>query len=646
MSLPEISYRLQKTTYNHLQQTGLFLAKEVLPLNYSKSGNRFVGEPNIIEKKAYCDSADQILQGKIRIFNLDYENPLHLWNWNCDPLTNTVAPLVFGKTLDYRNPNLVGNIKYLWEPNRHLHLVTLAQAYYLTKDYRYLSGIKGQLDLWFTQCPYPLGPNWTSSLELGIRLINWSFIWQLIGQRSSPLFEDSEGSAFLERWMISVYQHVHFIKGYFSKHSSANNHLIGEAAGIFIASVTWPYWENFIQWRKLAKALLEKEALLQNGADGVNKEQAISYQQFVLDFLIIAYLAGQANEVEFSDAYWNRIEKMLEYLASIMDYAGNVPMIGDADDGFVVTLSKQQNWCPYKSLLATGAVLFNRGEFKAKAKTLDDKTRWLLGVKAEQKYPEIKEKTSGLPICNEFPEGGYHIIGCDFETSNEIRAIVDAGPLGYREIAAHGHADALSFTLSIAGLEFLIDPGTFAYHTEQKWRDYFRGTSAHNTIRVDQLDQSISGGNFMWLRKANARTEIWNSDESVDRFVGTQDGYSRLNDPVIHKREVKLLKKHRKLLIADTLECKKQHVIECFWHFSEECRLIKDGNIIKAFNGDQRIELKISDHYPEIKVFEESFSPPAGWVSRNFHIKAPSPTVTARTTINGLATFLTEIYCP
>ena len=75
--------------------------------------------------------------------------------------------------------------------------------------------------------------------------------------------------------------------------------------------------------------------------------------------------------------------------------------------------------------------------------------------------------------------------------------IVDAGPVGYRSIVSHGHADALAFTLSIGGLEFLIDPGTYAYHTQGPWRQYFRGTAAHSTLRVDGKDQSQFGGNFI-----------------------------------------------------------------------------------------------------------------------------------------------------
>ena len=72
--------------------------------------------------------------------------------------------------------------------------------------------------------------------------------------------------------------------------------------------------------------------MLQNAPDGVNREQAISYQQFVLDFLLLAGLAGRARGGDFPMEYWERLESMLEFVASVMDVGGNVPMIGDADD--------------------------------------------------------------------------------------------------------------------------------------------------------------------------------------------------------------------------------------------------------------------------------------------------------------------------
>ena len=185
---------------------------------------------------------------------------------------------------------------------------------------------------------------------------------------------------------------------------------------------------------------------------------------------------------------------MLEFLASIMDCGGNVPMFGDADDGFVVRLdprpraSAASARCSPPARCSSGAATSSprRG-------ALDDKTRWLLGADADARVRRARRGEARLPVRRAFPEGGYYILGCDFETPDEIRLVADAGPLGYRAIAAHGHADALSFTLSVGGLEFLVDPGTYAYHTQPEWRAYFRGTAAHNTVRIDGRDQSQPG---------------------------------------------------------------------------------------------------------------------------------------------------------
>jgi hypothetical protein len=595
--------------------------------------------------ESYIRAAEALIQGELVTFAVTSAEFGRVPAWNRDPLTKKMAPISFGKMLNYRDSNVVGNIKYLWEQNRHLQLVTLAQAYKLTKKDRYLKCLAAQLESWMEQCPYLMGPNWTSALELGIRLINWSVVWQLVGGIDSPLFDRAEGERLRHRWLSSIYQHAHFIQGYFSRYSSANNHLIGEAAGLLVATLTWPYWQDFATWQCMAKAELEREALLQNGEDGVNREQAISYQQFVLDFLVIAALAGKANGVEFSQAYWNRIERMLAYLASVIDVDGNVPMIGDADDGYVVRLSQEKHFCPYRSLLAAGAVLFERGDFKAKAGRLDDKTRWLLGEEAQQKFKSIPASLVQLPVHRAFPEGGYYILGCNFETEKEIRLVVDAGPLGYLSIAAHGHADALSFTLSLGGHEFLIDPGTYAYHTKQEWRDYFRGTAAHNTVRVDDQEQSIIGGNFLWMKKAKAVCEVWEPEEEIDRFVGSHNGYLRLRDPVTHRREVVLHKGEGRIVVTDTLECKKTHDVEASWHFSEHCRVWLEGNCVLAANNDATVRMCFDSLWAEVTLHRGEASPPRGWVSRRFDVKEPITTAVARQKIKGTTRLTTEIFC-
>ena len=643
MTTAEIGYRMQNLLRAQLERLGFFTAKEVHPANLSRLGKSWLNETPGIEADSYCQAADAILAGRLHIFSIENAKIGSVPQWNRDPLTGKKAPLSFGKTLNYRDPKLVGDMKYLWEPNRHLQLVTLAQAYHLSGDRHYLKGLLTQLNSWLDQCPYLMGPNWTSSLELAIRLINWSFVWHLIGGVNSPVFADDGGRIFLNRWLTSIYQHAHFIRGYFSRFSSANNHLIGEAAGLFVVATTWPFWQISHEWQEKAKAILIHEALLQNGSDGVNREHAISYQQFVFDFLLISALVGRANGIKFPKGYWDRIEVMLEYVASVMDISGNVPMIGDGDDGYVVRLSQEVGFCPYKSLLATGAILFSRADFKAKAGALDHKTRWLLGKQTERQFSAIEVRSPALPVRRAFNEGGYYILGCHFETQNEIRLIVDAGPLGYQSIAAHGHADALALTLSVAGREILIDPGTYAYHTKKEWRDYFRGTSAHNTVRVDGENQSVIGGNFMWLRKANAVCEIWESGSEVDRVAGRHDGYTRLQDPVVHRREILLFKSEGRIVVTDSLECRGSHLIERFWHYAEHCSVSVDRSVVFANNNGISLRMNVTEEGSEIAVLRGEELPLGGWVSRCLDVKVPSSTVVFCVRIQGNTQLVTEM---
>ena len=596
-----------------------------------------------VDPARYVQAAERIAGGRFDIFALNDAALGSPPRWNRDPRTGVEAPLVFGKLLDYRNPRQVGDIKYLWELNRHHHLVTLAQAAMLTGDRRWFDVLRSHLESWFAECPYRMGVNWSSSLEAAIRLINWSVAWQILQRGPEPVFRGPAEARFRSRWLGSVFRHVEFVQGHFSLYSSANNHLIGEASGMYVAAVTWPCWPQARAWLAQARAILEEEALAQNAPDGVNREQAIAYQRFEVDLLLHPLLAARANGHRFSAAYEARIEAMLEHIASVMDVAGNVPMIGDSDDGIVANLVPGET-DRYRAQLSTGAILFRRGEFRAKAGALHDEARWLVGEAAETAFRQLDETRGQLPVRRAFPNGGYYVLGCDFETAVEIRMVVDAGPLGYQSIAAHGHADALAFTLSVGGTELLVDPGTYAYHTQAPWRGYFRGTSAHNTVRIDGLDQSEPGGNFMWLRHASAACSLWRPSADRDIFEGWQDGYMRLDDPVMHRRRITLDKRRRSIVVEDALTMMREHEVELFFHAAERCTVeaVPGGYRISA--GERSLLLRL----PQIKgaasgVNRGALAPISGWISRKFDERHPSPTVWWRARLAGSTVLKSEI---
>jgi hypothetical protein len=646
MSRAEIGHRVHRAVANQAERWQLAGSVSVPRPDLARTPLHWVQVAARVDTARYMAAADRIAAGRFDLFALRDVELGSPPRWNRDPSSGIEAPLTFGKSLDYRDPGRVGDIKYLWELNRHLHLVTLAQAYALSGEARYFAALRTHLESWIASCPFRRGPNWSSALEAAIRLINWSVAWQLLGGAHSPLFADTGGSRFRQSWLESVYRHAEFIRGHFSFHSSANNHLVGEAAGLFVAAVTWPHWPIAGEWRTEAKAILEREALLQNAPDGVNREQAVSYQQFVLDLLLQALLAGRANREEFPASFASRIEAMIEYLASIMDAGGNVPMIGDSDDALVVSLDPASPGSPYRSHLAAGALLFGRGDFKAKAGALDDKTRWLFGEGADAAFRALAADSTRLPARRTFPDGGYYILGCDFETGDEIRLVADAGPLGYLAIAAHGHADALAFTLSVGGEEFLIDPGTYAYHTHRTWREYFRGTSAHNTLRVDGKDQSQPGGNFMWLRKANAHCDLWASSDDEDVFEGTHDGYARLPDPVTHRRRITLDKRRRKVIVEDTLRMAGTHDVELYFHCSAQC-LVESGPSGYALRRGSRKLVLTLPHVPGAtsRIYRGSHVPICGWISKRFDQKEPAPTIAWKARLAGDTVLRSEILC-
>lgn len=549
--------------------------------------------------------------------------------WNRDPETGVTGPAIYYGDITVSDRELVGDIKHVWELNRHLHLVRLAQAWAVTRELRWLHALERNLRSWLDACPPLTGPNWTSSLELGVRLVNWSLIWQLVGGEGGQLFAGDAGRKLHDDWMDSIYAHCRTIARHLSRHSSANNHLIGELAGLYAGAVTWPCWKESGGWQALAQRELEQEAQAQFSRDGVNREQAFAYHIFACEFLFVAGLLGEAagraaggprgerrsgpRNPPFSRAYWAVLQRALRFLRSVRDAGGHLPMVGDADDACVFRLSAGRSDRAAK-LLALGDTVFGGQPDHHPG------VRWLLHA-----------LPGGRPDCDPheietgwaFPDGGYFLFGNHFGEANEIKGMLDCGPLGYLGIAAHGHADALALTLSVAGEQCLIDPGTYSYWQARKWRDYFRGTSAHNTVRIDGLDQSVSGGRFMWLRKARASIERMPASSHEFDFRGSHDGYARLPDPVRHVRSVRFDGAGNTLVVRDEVSARKGHKVELFWHFAPELDLRLSSQGLSVRGQGFVLQMQASGADLQLELVRGAENPPLGWVSRAYESKQP-----------------------
>jgi hypothetical protein len=553
-------------------------------------------------------------------------------NWNRECKSGVNTPLLFGPWMDYRDYRSYGDFKYFWELPRLQHLVTLSKAYYLTGKEAYAEEAVRQIRGFVEQSPYLLGVNWIMPMEAAIRLVSISWVTAFLRQRFA---KDAETCGLIEQIVKS---HVNYVVKNYGDCSSANNHLVAEAAGVFIAGVCFSQFERMGTHRQEAYSILCREVIRQHYADGVNKEQAIHYQIFTFNFFLLAGLLGKANNIEFPRQYWQTLENSANFITAVADGDCSIPNIGDSDDGKAVLLS-ETDYNPIRSALATSAVLFKRRDFKAKAKVFDEMSFWLLGNEGKNEFDALNAEPA--LAASKFDQGGYYILSGN--NGSRPKVVVDCGPLGFESIAAHGHADSLSFVLSAYDRPYFVDPGSYTYIADNPYRDYFRSTQAHNTIVIDGQNQSEIQGPFLWGQKAHSSVIGWVNNEHCDEVVAQHNGYHRLGDPVSCRRAVKLDKRREMITIDDYLEMKTAHKVEQYFHLAPECHLENiDTNTWQITNAGKKVQLIVDSRF-NCEVYAGSEDPIYGWFSDAYDRKTPINTLVCRGAFTGSQHFTTTI---
>ncbi len=564
------------------------------------------------ETQATLDQAEQLLRSSITLFHrpLPLDNPIQ---WQRDPLTRRDWPHRFHADINTRDGFSVGGVKWVWELNRHHHLTTLGKAYFLTGDERFAQAAAAHLDGWLAANPPLVGVNWTSALELAVRLINW--LWLLHFLRESPvLTADRFG-----RVMQSVQAQAAYIERHLSAFSSANNHLIGELAGLAVVGLGCPWLPAATRWRALGLSRLEEELARQIRVDGVSAEQATAYLAFVLDFNLLTWQLARLNGHTPPPIWEQRLAAAADYIRHSLDEAGNLPALGDDDEGRVVRLDDRPAANNYQSLLAAAAALLRRPELKAAAGRWDEKSAWLLGESGRQAFDSLPE-SAAPPESRLFAQGGVAAMRAPGRT-----LLADVGPLGYLSLAAHGHADALSLWVSIGGRPMLIDPDTYGYQEGGEWRRFLRSSAAHNTVVVDGLDQSEMAGDFLWGRRAEVRLVHWATRPAYDCLIAEHDGYARLG--VTHRRHW-LFDKADWLLIVDALQGRRAHRVEQWWHFPADCEIRLESDIIYAQLGGMRLTMLFSGPVTAcLTTRQGELSPAQGWLSPHYGAIVAAPAV-------------------
>ncbi len=537
------------------------------------------------------ERAERIMEGKYDL--LGYKN-LYLGqvpDWHYEPISGKRSPLKHWRQFDDISTEETGDKKVVWELNRHQHFFALGAAYYLTSQEKYAERFVKHLLDWMEQNPPQQGVNWFSSLEVAFRSISW--IWALNFFRNSKFLD----SKTLLQVMRFLYAHGSHLEKYLSTYYSPNTHLTGEALGLYYLGTQMPF-ARAKKWRKLGEKILMEEIDRQILPDGVYFEQSTWYQRYTADFYLHFLILNQHNADEsdpgIKDKLAAKLQSALDHLMYITRPDGTTPIIGDDDGGKLLPLSSRAP-NDFRAVLAAAAVLFGREDYKFIAQAPAEEMFWLLGDAGVRRFDSLSA-LSPEDESKAFTDGGYFLMRDGWDKSDNYM-VIDCGEHGALS-SAHSHADALSFELAAGGKTLLVDPGTYTYHKSDELRDYFRSSSAHNTLVIDDRSSSVPAGKFKWEKTASAHAKSWITQDRFDFFEGSHDGYEGLpGSPAKHTRSILFLKNDY-WVIRDYVETFGEHNYQLNFHFDA-------GTNPRAENPEARLWsiVEDSDRNAGLKLF-------------------------------------------
>ncbi len=541
MSVPEILWRVEQRCLQIREEIRFREKRPVTEEVFDRSGRTPDGQPlPLSPEKLFLNTQNRDFALRVSIplpFPYRYEN-YRMW-WHAGYQTTGEWPLVPSTKLDYRGMDRIGDARTNWELNKHFQFALLAKDYLASDDREwFLSELTTLFDDWNEKNPFLWGISWTSAIEIAERCLNWCLSYGFLTAAKSVPEE------LLIRFRNGILNMAGYLDRHHSRYSSANNHLIIEISALLHAGIL----AGQKRWTDKAIAILDRELFRQVYEDGVNKEEALYYQAFMMEAyaLDLRLLTRNGLAGERTARWIPLLIRMTRYVRDCIGNYGEAVEFGDNDGGKLMDLQGGERRSDYYGYILQLMSLLLPERYVLSTEDPDfewhENVCWLF---TEQERAAVSDKPVYAPEGSvDYRTGGNAILRTK---DGSVLIGIDHAPLGFGSLCAHGHADALSFQAFFCGEPLFCDPGTYIYHTDEAARDDFRSTRRHNTVCVNGLDQSEMLGAFLWGKKANCRLISWETDPERDELEAEHDGYR----PCIHRRKFIFDKKNRELTIED-----------------------------------------------------------------------------------------------
>jgi hypothetical protein len=464
-------------------------------------------------------------------------------DWSLDPLSGYRYPLEPVEQLQLVRPG--ADPKYAWVLGRLDSVVALGQGYWVAEDEQTRSRFARAFVLQtldFLQANPPgQGVQWACTMEVALRAANIAQALAMFAE--APEVQRPE---FLVPVLSALAEHTAWVEAHPEDQGAIpNNHLIANYVGLLVVGLLFPELPGAPRQVALAVKTIRSQVLAQVHADGTSFEGSTSYHRLVVELLTLAQVVALRAGVMLGKDFEERLIKMFQATRAWCSEQGLAPQIGDNDSCRVFPLRERAD-NDHGYLAPLGAALF--GEASLSGGEFPDEAAWLLGKPGLERFQALAPAPAPTSVC--FPEGGFHVL-----RGAGAVVTISAGLQGQRGVGGHSHNDKLSFELHLNGQPVIVDPGTGTYTRDAMIRNFFRSTSAHNTLVVDAVEQVAFEPTrlFALPEDARARVEVFQPGVQLDRLTVRHDGYRTLPSPVGIERTFYLDKRERALAVTDRL---------------------------------------------------------------------------------------------
>lgn len=539
------------------------------------------------------EAADRLRRRGFRLLGTDIEFGSDIL-WAIEPATGRCWP-----TGEYhvdflrRTPDRAeyGDLRRTWELNRFLHVPLLGRIHHLvpSEDDWCAREFRAQVESWIASNPYGRGPNWASTMDVSIRMIN--FIW------GYALFRGYESipPAFWTAHVESIWQHARHIERHPQSATIPDNHHVSHFLGLFYAGLLFPELPRARRWFELGRDGLVAQMDAQLYEDGVQHECTTNYQKLVAEMFLHAWLLADRNGCRFSESYRERLIRMFSVLVEVEQPDGLTPTFGDSDNGRLQDVASAAAPNDYRPVLTAAAGALERPELLPRAGAMPELAQMLCGEAATDTVLSKARRDSTLrprtPAYASFPDGGYFSVHL-----GDAHLIVRGGPFGLRGHGGHSHNDQLAFVYWF-GRPIFVDPGILGYsgHPPDEIA-YFRSTAAHNTLSVDATEQ-LPTPPALSERPRYSPYANRPIPQVIEESTGGTDAWRLVLEHyyyygemgVVHRRSFELDRGGRRLQVTDQVEGTDVHDLSWSFHLAAGLEATQIAEGVAVHSGGEAV---------------------------------------------------------